>query len=80
MKFNSKTGLPFIDPSTGEPYIEHEYSDTLMCALLRANFPNEYREKERGDVHVSTTVNVPIVNLDKLNRIQALRRAQLDNV
>lgn len=46
MKFNPKTGQPYIDPRTGEPYMEHEYSDTLMCLLLKRHFP-EYR----GEAH-----------------------------
>lgn len=28
-----------------EPYVEHEYSDTLMTLLLKANLPAKYREK-----------------------------------
>lgn len=55
MKFNSRTGQPFIDPRTGEPYMEHEYSDTLLLALLRRNF-HEYREP-KGDVNVPITVH-----------------------
>lgn len=55
MKFNSKTGLPFIDPRTNEPYMEHEYSDTLMAILLKRHFP-EYREP-KGDVNNSVQVH-----------------------
>jgi hypothetical protein len=56
MKFNSKTGLPFIDPKTGEPYIEHEYSDVLMMALLRRHFPDKYGSKDQLDVNHSGNV------------------------
>lgn len=73
MKFNSKTGLPFIDPRTGEPYMEHEYSDTLMAILLKRHFP-EYREP-KGDVNVTSAVHnhLHITEAD-LRQIQAERQ------
>jgi hypothetical protein len=62
MKFNPRTGLPYIDPRTitdecpqGLPYMEHEYSDTLMAILLKRHFP-EYREP-KGDVNVTSSVH-----------------------
>lgn len=62
MKFNPKSGKPYIDPRTitpecpeGLPYMEHEYSDTLMAILLKRHFP-EYREP-KSETHVSTTLN-----------------------
>ena len=60
MKFNPKTGLPCIDPETGKPYIEHEYSDALMCLLLKRYFPDNYKEQRR-DVHVTSNVNNIVV-------------------
>ena len=52
-KFTSK-GDPIIDPETGLQYIEHEYSDTLMCLLLKAHRPVKFRElrsvMNEGDV------------------------------
>lgn len=46
MKFHAKTGLPLIDPGTGQPYVEHEYSDALMALLLNRFFPEQYRERQ----------------------------------
>lgn len=74
MKFNSRTGQPFIDPRTGEPYMEHEYSDTLMAILLKRHFP-EYREP-KGDVHVTSTVNNNTI-LTSPEFIQAVRDRRL---
>lgn len=74
MKFNSKTGLPFIDPETDKPYIEHEYSDTLMLALLKSHFP-KYRDKP-GEVHVSTTVN-NVMPIARQRELQERRQAAL---
>lgn len=77
MKFNSKTGLPFIDPRTGEPYMEHEYSDTLMLALLRRNFPDSYRE-QKGDIHVTSNVqNFTVLSKEGLEQLQAWRQEAL---
>lgn len=45
MKFNAKTGEAYIDPETGKPYIEHEYSDTLLLSLLKRHFPDLYKDK-----------------------------------
>lgn len=38
-------GDPVIDPDTGEHYIERQYSDRILLALLRRHKPNVY-----GDV------------------------------
>lgn len=39
-----RTGAPVIDPATGEQYVEHEYSDTLLIFLLKGALPEKYRE------------------------------------
>lgn len=73
MKFNPKTGQPYIDPRTNEPYMEHEYSDTLMAILLKRHFP-EYREPKGGDVTLNNSVHnhLHITEAD-LRQIQAER-------
>ncbi len=38
-------GVAVTDPSTGEPYVENEYSDTLLIFLLKARAPEKYRER-----------------------------------
>lgn len=80
MKFNTKTGLPFINPATGEPSIEHECSDNLLLALLRRHFP-QYRDKA-DEVYVSRTVNNNVISIARQREGQerhasALRRSEL---
>jgi hypothetical protein len=82
MKFNPKTGKPYIDPRTitdecpeGLPYMEHEYSDTLMAILLKRHFV-EYREP-KGDVNLTNAIHNHFhVSEEMLTRIQE-RRQQL---
>lgn len=41
-------GEPIMDPRPGhegKPYVEHQYSDTLLIALLKANMPDKYTER-----------------------------------
>jgi hypothetical protein len=73
IKLNPKTGEPYIDSCTSEPYAEREYSDTLLCLLLKKHFP-EYRERERrGDI--STTVQTFVVlSPEKQQELQRWRR------
>lgn len=77
MKFNPKTGQPYIDPRTGEPYMEHEYSDTLMAILLKRHFP-EYREP-KGDVNVTNAVHNHVhVTQDTLLKLQERKRLAME--
>lgn len=46
LKFDK--GVAVLDPATGEPYTELEYSDTLLIFLLKARAPEKYREKYDG--------------------------------
>lgn len=41
----TKSGDPIMDPETGQQYEEHEYSDTLLIFLLKANDPEKFRER-----------------------------------
>jgi hypothetical protein len=76
LKFNPKTGEPYIDPATGEPYVELEFSDSILIAFLRRHFP-EYRDKS-GEVHVSTTLNnIAIFTEDKQREWQERHREAL---
>lgn len=77
MKFNPKTGLPYIDPETKKPYVEHEYSDTLMLALLKSHFP-QYHDKP-ADVNVSTVVHNH-VTVARQKELQERRAAALSPV
>ena len=45
MKFYK--GEPIIDPRTGEPYIEHEYSDRLLELAMKAHLPEKYIERQK---------------------------------
>jgi hypothetical protein len=49
-------GLPVMDPGTGQPYEEIEYSDGLLTLLLKAHRPAQFRDKvdhdHKGRVHL----------------------------
>jgi hypothetical protein len=49
LKFG-KDGRPLIDPETGEPYYEHEYSDTLLIFLLKGAMPEKYKERQQTEL------------------------------
>ena len=49
-------GEPIIDPHTGKPYTEHEYSDILLSFLLKAWAPETYGDKRTG--HRQMNINV----------------------
>jgi len=77
MKFNPKTGEPYIDPETGKPYLEHEYSDNLMLALLKRHFP-DYRERAAPELHVNASVtNVCVLPESKRLELIERRKAAL---
>ena len=46
LKFDK--GQAIIDPETGEPYVELDYSDVLLIFLLKARAPEKYRENQNG--------------------------------
>ena len=56
-KFHSQSGKPILHPVTGEPYYEHEYSDTLLIFLLKGARPETYRD----NVKVSGDSKEPVV-------------------
>jgi hypothetical protein len=41
----SHTGKPLIDPLTKQPYVEYDYSDTLLIFQLKALKPHVYRDR-----------------------------------
>jgi hypothetical protein len=49
------------------PYVEHEYSDTLLIFLLKGANPEKYRE--RADVRHSGTIDVSKLTDDELRTI-----------
>lgn len=55
----SPEGIPLVDMDGNPimvPYVEHEYSDTLMIFLLKGAKPEKYRE--RADVRHSGKVDI----------------------
>ncbi len=64
IKFNPKTGEPYLDPETGEPYVEHQYSDALLIRLLAAHMPKVYGNK----VELETEVRHRRMTLDELEQ------------
>lgn len=70
LKFN-KHGEPLIDPATGEPYQEMQYSDTLLIFLLKANNPSKFGDRietthkgESSPVQIYLPANGRKVTLD----------------
>lgn len=72
IKFNPKTGEPYTDPETGKPYTEHEFSDTLLLALLKRHF-SQYHEKP-PEVNVATHVHNH-VSVERQKELQARMKA-----
>ena len=56
-KFDRK-GQPLLHPTTGQPYCELEYSDTLLIFLLKGARPEKYRE--RADLNLAGKDGGPI--------------------
>lgn len=50
LKFNTKTGQPYIDPATGKPYVEREYEPQLLMHMLRAAKPDKYGDIVRHEI------------------------------
>jgi hypothetical protein len=46
-KFHSQSGRPLLHPETGDPYFEHDYSDTLLIFLLKGAMPEKYADRHR---------------------------------
>jgi len=59
LKFD-KNGVPLVDPATGEPYIEHAYSDVLLIFLMKGNMPEKYADWQRisSEVNISHSADV----------------------
>jgi len=59
--------LTWKNPETGEvePYLEHQYSDTLLIFLLKGKMPHIYGEKQEQPVtqNVEQQINQSIINL-----------------
>jgi len=55
MKFNGKE--PIMDPDTGKPYLEHEYSDTLLIFLLKGLRPQKYRDNFSFEGNIQQTIS-----------------------
>lgn len=80
MKFNSKTGEAYIDPETGKPYIEHEYSDTLLIALLKRHYPELYKERPAaGDSSATVNVNITVMSDEKRQKLIDLKRQAIED-
>ena len=67
LKFDAK-GRPFIDPRTGQPYVEHVYSDNLLMFLMKALAPHKYRERSGVNFGDQVELNLT-VRMEQLQRI-----------
>ncbi len=59
MKFYQ--GAAIIDPRTNQPYVEHEYSDTLLMFLLNGERPQKFKhnvDMTSGGKPVNFTLNI----------------------
>lgn len=71
-KFTSK-GDPILDPDTGKPYYELEYSDRLLECLLRANRPRRFASRHEvtgadgGPLSVNHTLGGLVVENQELS-------------
>ncbi len=74
IKFNPKTNEPYKDPETGKPYVEHEYSDGILLALLKRHFP-QYHDKP-SEVNVQTNLHNHI-SVERQKELQARHAAAL---
>lgn len=52
------------DPEKRIPYVEHEYSDTLLIFLLKGAKPEKYRERSDVRSEVNGKVTVEAVTVD----------------
>ena len=68
LKFD-KSGAPIIDPETGQPYVEHAYSDTLLIFLLKGAAPEKYRERFEHSGPDGGAMRINIEGLDELIRL-----------
>jgi len=59
MKFYK--GQPIIDPRTGKPYVEHEYSDRLLELSLKAHMHEKYAEQRKVETIGNLTVLDPAI-------------------
>lgn len=61
-------GDPLIDPETGQPYVEHEYSDTLAIFMAKGIAPHKYRERTETTLQADITVNLN-ARMEQLQRV-----------
>ena len=74
LKFDPKTGKPYVDPETGEAYEEREFSDTLQLTLLKAHKPEVYRER----LDLTVGIHQPLTAEDRAARLLALKRGEVE--
>jgi hypothetical protein len=74
LKFNARTGEPYVDPETGRAYVEHVYSDALLMMLLRLHFPERYRERQ--EVEHAGKAEGPVWVLTEELRSEVMERWQ----
>jgi hypothetical protein len=43
-------GMPILDPRTGQPYREREYSDQLLTLLAKSRMPDEFKDRTESKV------------------------------
>jgi hypothetical protein len=54
-------GEAILDPETGRPYVEHEYSDALTMFLLKGERPDKYKDRSEVDMGARINMDEPIL-------------------
>lgn len=62
-RYKFDKGVPIKHPETGEPYFEHEYSDSLLIFLLKGAKPEKYRERVEHSGEVRALVVRDVADL-----------------
>lgn len=81
-------GVALRDPVTGQPYYEHEYSDTLLIFLMKGRMPDKYKDNHNlhvkgglnhqhgGTVVTENRLNLSAVHPDVLRYLLAVKRGE----
>ena len=77
LKFDGR-GNPLLDPETGKPYEERDYSDDLAKFLLRGRRPEVFGDKSK--VEVSGGLTQVVITADDLLSLQERRAKAVQRV
>lgn len=71
-----KSGNPLIHPLTGEPYAERAVSDALLTLLLKAAFPDRYKDRSVVETPPPPQqYDLSLLSPEQLNLLESITRA-----